>query len=53
MAGEFEQLGLPVKFGVPAEERALMNLYPQPRGRQDAVETFPESPTVPGFTARP
>jgi ClpP class serine protease len=49
MAGELEQLGLPVKFGVPDEERALMNLYPQPRGRQDSVETFPETPLVPGL----
>jgi hypothetical protein len=35
MAAELEQLGLPVKFGVPDEERTLMNLYSQPRGRQD------------------
>jgi ClpP class serine protease len=49
MAGELEQLGLPVKFGVPIEERTLMNLYPQPRGRQDAVEAFPEGPIVPGL----
>ena len=41
MATELEQLGLPVKFGVPDEERALMNLYPQPRGRQESVESFP------------
>jgi Serine dehydrogenase proteinase len=41
MAPELEQLGLPVKVGVPAEERALMDLYPQPRGRQAAVEYVP------------
>jgi hypothetical protein len=29
---------LPVKVGVPSEERALMELYPQPRGREPAVE---------------
>jgi ClpP class serine protease len=49
MAAELEQLGLPVKFGVPDEERALMNLYPQPRGRQESVESFPEAPIVPGL----
>jgi hypothetical protein len=26
-----------------------MNLYPQPRGRQDSVEAFPEAPVVPGL----
>jgi ClpP class serine protease len=49
MATELEQLGLPVKFGVPDEERALMNLYPQPRGRQESVESFPEAPIAPGL----
>ncbi|HLB19686.1 MAG TPA: hypothetical protein VK613_11205 [Gaiellaceae bacterium] len=49
MAAELEQLGLPVKFGVPDEERTLMNLYPQPRGRQESVESFPEAPIVPGL----
>jgi ClpP class serine protease len=49
MAAELEQLGLPVKFGVPDEERALMNLYPQPRGRQESVESFPDAPIVPGL----
>jgi Serine dehydrogenase proteinase len=49
MAAELEQLGLPVKLGVPEEERALMNLYPQPRGRQDSVEAYPEAPIVPGL----
>jgi hypothetical protein len=49
MATELEQLGLPVRFGVPDEERTLMNLYPQPRGRQDSVEAFPETPIVPGL----
>ncbi|GAC1471193.1 MAG: hypothetical protein PVS2B1_13020 [Candidatus Dormibacteraceae bacterium] len=33
MAADLEQLGLPVKVGVPAEERALMDPYLQPRGR--------------------
>ena len=49
MAPVLEQFGLPVKIGVPAEERALMNLYPQPRGRQESVESFPEGPLVPGL----
>ena len=49
MAAELEQLGLPVEFGAPEEERALMNLYPQPRGRQDSVEAYPEAPIVPGL----
>jgi ClpP class serine protease len=46
MAPELEQLGLPVKVGVPPEERALLELYPQPRGRQSAVEYIP-SPRMP------
>jgi ClpP class serine protease len=41
MAPELEQLGLPVRVGVPAEERALMDLYPQPRGREASVEYVP------------
>jgi ClpP class serine protease len=38
MAPELEHLGLPVRLGVPAEERNLMDRYPQPRGREAAVE---------------
>jgi ClpP class serine protease len=49
LAPVLEQLGLPVKIGLPAEERALMNLYPQPRGRQESVESFPDRPMVPGL----
>jgi hypothetical protein len=41
MASDLEQLGLPVKVGVPVEERELMDLYPQPRGRQASVEYVP------------
>jgi ClpP class serine protease len=44
MASTLEQLGLPVRRGVPAEERALMDLYPQPRGRETAVEYVPARP---------
>jgi ClpP class serine protease len=43
-AAELELLGLPVRIGVPDEERELMTLYPQPRGRAPAVEYVP----VPG-----
>ncbi|MGZ4387348.1 MAG: SDH family Clp fold serine proteinase [Gaiellaceae bacterium] len=49
MAGELRQLGLPVRIGVPEEERALMHLYPQPRGRQSAVEYVPGEPATPGL----
>jgi ClpP class serine protease len=49
MAGELEQLGLPVRFGVPVEERALMRLYPQPRGRETAVEYAPSRSAPPGL----
>lgn len=34
MASDLEQLGLPIKVGVPAEERELMDLYPQARGNE-------------------
>lgn len=48
MAPELARLGLPVRVGVPDEERALMDLYPQPRGREAAVEYVPGRP-VPGL----
>ncbi|MEA2248665.1 MAG: hypothetical protein QOH46_3194 [Solirubrobacteraceae bacterium] len=51
-AAELTALGLPVRVGVPAEERALLELYPQPRGRQSAVEYAP-SPGVPVVPAAP
>jgi ClpP class serine protease len=46
---ELEALGLPIRVGVPDEERALMTLYPQPRGRTPAVEYAPgpPAPTLP------
>jgi ClpP class serine protease len=40
-APELIELGLPVNVGVPVEERELMQLYPQPRGRTPAVEYVP------------
>lgn len=48
MAPELAGLGLPVRVGVPDEERALMDLYPQPRGREASVEYVPGRP-VPGL----
>src|SRR3977135_660102 len=46
MAPELEQLGLPVKVGGPPEERQLMDLYPQPRGREASVE-YVSGPRLP------
>jgi ClpP class serine protease len=51
MAPELAQLGLPVKVGVPPEERSLMDLYPQPRGREASVEYVP-GPQVPPLLPR-
>jgi ClpP class serine protease len=49
MPRDLEGLRLPVKVGVPEEERQLLRLYPQPRGRQAGVEYFPGRPTPPGL----
>jgi len=38
MARDLQQLRLPVRVGLPEEERTLMDLYPQPKGRESAVE---------------
>ena len=48
-APELRLLGLPVTIGVGDLERELMSLYPQPRGREPAVEYVPSpaSPTMP------
>ena len=43
-ASELSALGLPTRVGVPDEERELMTLYPQPRGRPSAVEYVPSPP---------
>jgi hypothetical protein len=43
---ELEALGVPVKVGVPRGVRGLMQLYPQPQGRQASVEYAP-SPRQP------
>jgi ClpP class serine protease len=44
-ATELQELGRPVQIGVGDEERELLTLYPQPRGREASVEY---SPGVPG-----
>jgi ClpP class serine protease len=44
MAPELEQLGFPVRVGVPDEERALMDLFPQPKSREGSVEYVPALP---------
>jgi ClpP class serine protease len=49
MSPDLDALGLSIRIGVPEEERALMRLYPQPRGRQSAVEYFPGRPAPPGM----
>ena len=49
-ARDLVQLGLPAKVGVPEAERALMSLYPQPRGRPSPVEYVPAAP--PGMPTR-
>jgi ClpP class serine protease len=51
MATDLEQIGLPVRVGVPSEERALLDLYPQPRGREPAVEYVPGGPPTPRLPA--
>jgi ClpP class serine protease len=49
MPSELEGLRLPIKIGVPDEERQLLRLYPQPRGRQASVDYFPGRPAPPGL----
>ena len=49
MPRDLEGLRLPVKIGVPEEERRLLRLYPQPRGRNAGVEYFPGRPAPPGL----
>jgi ClpP class serine protease len=49
MAPDLEKMGLPITIGVPDEERTLMDLYPQPRGRQDSVEYVPGPGSSPGL----
>ena len=49
MPGDLEGLQLPIKVGIPEEERKILQLYPQPRGRQVGVDYFPGRPTPPGL----
>ena len=51
-ARDLQALGLPVRVGVGSEERELMALYPQPRGRQPAVEYIPGPRERPGLPTR-
>jgi ClpP class serine protease len=51
-ASDVQALGLPVRLGVPEEERELMRLYPQPRGREPSVEYVPAPPGRPGLPGR-
>jgi ClpP class serine protease len=50
-APDLEALGLNPRVGVGDEERELMRLYPQPRGRTPAVEYVP-GPPPPGLPRR-
>jgi len=52
---ELELLGLPVRVGIGDEERELLDLYPQPRGREAAVEYVPAAPARrgDGFRGQP
>ncbi|WP_028060232.1 SDH family Clp fold serine proteinase [Candidatus Solirubrobacter pratensis] len=52
LARDLALLGLPVKVGVPEDERELMTLYPQPRGRTSPVEYVPVEPGMPNRRAR-
>jgi ClpP class serine protease len=47
VAGDLLALGLPVHVGVDPEERDLLRLYPQPRGREASVEYMPGPPAFP------
>jgi ClpP class serine protease len=51
-AGDLEALGLPIRRGVAEEERELLSLYPQPRGRESSVEYAPGMPEQPGYPRR-
>jgi ClpP class serine protease len=51
-ARDVAALGLPMRVGVPSEERDLMLLYPQPRGREPAVEFVPGAPARPWLPVR-
>jgi ClpP class serine protease len=52
MPRDLEALGLTIRLGVPQEERELMGLFPQPRGREPAVEYVPGPAERPGLPTR-
>ena len=47
MAAELERLGLPIRIGVPVEERLLMDLYPQPRDVRPQSSMCHSDPSFP------
>jgi ClpP class serine protease len=51
-AGDLEALGLPIRRGVPDDEREFMLLFPPPRGRDGTVEYVP-APRPPARRLRP
>jgi ClpP class serine protease len=55
LSRDLRALGVPARAGVPARERELMQLYPQPRGRTPAVEYVPgrREPALPGRREEP
>jgi ClpP class serine protease len=53
MAPDLEVLGLPAHVGVDREERMLLDLYPQPRGREASVEYVPGGRPTPGLAPGP
>jgi ClpP class serine protease len=53
MPRDLQALGLPIRLGIAHEERELMELYPQPRGREPAVEYVPGPAEKPPLPATP
>jgi ClpP class serine protease len=51
-ASDLQLMGLPIRVGVPEDERELMTLYPQPRGRTPAVEYVPSPDRIPTLPPR-
>jgi ClpP class serine protease len=51
-AADLLLLGLPVRVDVPQQERELIALYPQPRGRIPAVEYSPSPSPLPSTPRR-
>lgn len=52
LAKEVADLGVTVRIGVGDEERDLLGLYPQPRGREASVEYVPGAPEQPTLPRR-